>query len=134
MRFTTYISSVTIAAASLVRADCYGSGESWGGESFQAVAAVQTLCSDSNYRSFANLEFKTRCINLSSVKKADFTITMGPLNWPIQISENDCNDRLKREILGCEHGGRSTYTINPPTDGIPEGGVLNPVEVNIDFM
>ncbi|KAF5970916.1 hypothetical protein FCOIX_10139 [Fusarium coicis] len=113
MHYPSFLLAALLAAIPRARGECHRSGETWGGDKFTALEAAQRLCTDgslavSDYR---RGEFKTFCVNLSTLKKVDFTVLVGGnvIGEGFSISSADCTDRLHREINGCDHGGRSSY-------------------------
>jgi hypothetical protein len=114
MHYSPLLISAILAALPTVNGNCHGSGETWGGDKFTALEKAQTLCTDGRLgeTSYGFGEFKTYCVNLSSKKKADFTIMVGRNVIPetgFWLNKDECTEYLHKEINGCGHGGRTTY-------------------------
>ncbi|KAF5669044.1 hypothetical protein FDENT_11640 [Fusarium denticulatum] len=113
MHYPSFLLTALLAAIPRASGECHRSGETWGGDKFTALEAAQRLCTDGSLSptGYKRGEFKTFCVNLSTLKKVDFTILVSGnvIGEGFSISSADCTDRLHREINGCDHGGRSSY-------------------------
>ncbi|KAF4503286.1 hypothetical protein FAGAP_440 [Fusarium agapanthi] len=122
MHYPSFLLTALLSTIPRASGECHRSGETWGGDKFTALEAAQRLCTDGSLAEtdYGYGEFKTFCVNLSTVKKVDFTVMVGRnvIGDGFRISSADCTDRLHREINGCDHGGRSSYEQG---EGGPEG-------------
>ncbi|KAK7409303.1 hypothetical protein QQX98_008543 [Neonectria punicea] len=104
-------------ATSLVSAGCFGGGDStaWEADKFTALAAAQRLCEDGTLSGgFSANEVKSACVNLSSLKKANFYVRADSLVFPdtkLPLETGACTTRLHYEINGCDQGGESWHYI-----------------------
>ncbi|KAH6953475.1 hypothetical protein DER45DRAFT_598143 [Fusarium avenaceum] len=113
MHYPSLLLATLLGTLPAVSGECHRSGETWSGDKFTALEAAQRLCTDGSLAEtdYTYGEFKTFCVNLSTLKKADFTVMVGRnvIGSGFRISSANCTDRLHREINGCNHGGRSSY-------------------------
>lgn len=112
MRFSVIL--LELSTASLVTAGCFSHGDEWGAEVPIAREALKKFCNEGQLSgSFTHNQFKLACVNLSSVKRADFRVQAGPLDElsadSITLKPEECIKVLEYEIGGCSMGGSSTY-------------------------
>ncbi|KAJ4248766.1 hypothetical protein NW762_012604 [Fusarium torreyae] len=111
---------LVVSSAAFVSANCFTNGDNWGGDRSAALAAAQTLCNDGTLNGdYTKAEVKYKCVNLSTIKKVDFTITADYLIFAdahITLGSEDCVRDLHTQINACEHGGVSPwYEFDEPT-------------------
>lgn len=104
------ISAILLAllpAASMVSADCYGSGINWGVHRDAALRAVDAWCAPHTLAGYFNQgQTKGKCVN-TGAQHVNFEV-----GWRggggLALANQDCQKRLKDEILGCDRGGQKT--------------------------
>ncbi|KAH7242666.1 hypothetical protein BKA59DRAFT_457234 [Fusarium tricinctum] len=79
MHYPSLLLATLLATLRRVSGECHRSGETWSGDKFTALEAAQRLCTDGSLAEtdYGFGEFKTFCVNLSTLKKADFTVMVG---------------------------------------------------------
>jgi hypothetical protein len=88
---------------------CYSGGERWGGDLSNALQKAGDFCGRfAGHFKPGNAAYQ--CYNLSSNKKADFTLGLKGDVPERDIGVDECLDGLEKEINGCDHGGDTTYT------------------------
>lgn len=99
---------------SLTKRECHGSGVTWGQNKPYALSLATQACQQSfipesgSTKQAEGAQFHS-CHNLDSTYKVDFTITWGTGDY--ELTTQACSDGLRKEIDGCDHGGRSGSDI-----------------------
>ncbi|KAL4723689.1 hypothetical protein ACLX1H_009332 [Fusarium chlamydosporum] len=105
-----FVAILVASTASLVSAGCFTHGDEWGEDRFTALAAAQRLCEDGTFNiEYERADVKYKCVNLSSLKKADFTIIAQHnilTGDRLKLGSEDCTKYFHNEINGCSRGGQ----------------------------
>ncbi|KAK3216562.1 hypothetical protein GRF29_1g154216 [Pseudopithomyces chartarum] len=89
---------------------CFGSGASWGNRQDKARDAAKRACKErlGKPTGYLGNEQRSYCANLGGNVKVNFNIKrIG--NSKQSLDFNACYDGLRKEIEGCNHGGRTKY-------------------------
>lgn len=118
MKFTTAILVLLTATAhtaptesssgSLMKRNCYGSGQEYGSNYNKAYSNARIACKILSNVSYRPGEDKQICFNLDSGTKVEFQIR-NDAGHDQTMNQNLCLEYLPREVHGCPKGGRSSH-------------------------
>ncbi|RYP19689.1 hypothetical protein DL765_003204 [Monosporascus sp. GIB2] len=109
-----------LPAVATVSAECHRSGITWGVHRDAALRAVDAFCHPSYIGGYFNEgQKKTRCVTTGQ-QHVDFEVQWRGRGG-LTLANQDCQRRLKDEILGCDRGGYKTtadwYFSADPNEG-----------------
>ncbi|KKZ64882.1 hypothetical protein EMCG_09259 [[Emmonsia] crescens] len=89
--------------------NCFGEGARWGAGRPYATNFATRACKEALVGTYRPGDIRAKCYNLDSTKKVDFSLKLISNHGNRNIGAAECYDGLRKEIEGCDHGGRTAY-------------------------
>ena len=90
---------------SFASAECYSGGQKWPDKQ-HALTAATDFCRSAHGEYEAHEDWGHWVNGVKNVRYNFHVWNKSKGTWPRYLSEDECNFRFAREIIGCERGGR----------------------------
>ncbi|EEH47660.1 uncharacterized protein PADG_03744 [Paracoccidioides brasiliensis Pb18] len=105
----------------IAKRNCFDGGARWGAGRPYAINFATRACNEALVGTYRPNDIRAKCYNLDSTKKVDFSLRLISNNGNRNIGAAECYDGLRKEIEGCDRGGRTRYGnweyTGDPNDG-----------------